>query len=136
MKYVLVHDGMFIRLFACKYLSRLYSYTVTDYPSRPTGHMCRQMYRCIVMHTYAYMGPSNIISKKGYADDRLSNFWMYIIAPNTWGTHTDQNSDPPPPGHEELVYYLKSMELLGGLARGRGSHSLITKPFVAGAVLG
>ncbi|CAK9103503.1 4 [Durusdinium trenchii] len=33
---------------------------------------------------------------------------------------------------QELVYYLKSLELLGGIARGRGSHSLITKPFVSG----
>ena len=35
---------------------------------------------------------------------------------------------------QELAYYLKSLELLGGLARGRGSHSLITKPFVAGLI--
>ena len=47
------------------------------------------------------------------------------LAP-TWGFEANG------PSKQELVYYLKSMELLGGLARGRGSHSLITKPFVAG----
>ena len=54
------------------------------------------------------------------------SFPKNVQSPTDWAPVI--HVDPP----QELAYYLKSLELLGGLARGRGSHSLITKPFVAG----
>eukprot|EP00931_Biecheleriopsis_adriatica_P072653 TRINITY_DN47081_c0_g1_i1.p1 TRINITY_DN47081_c0_g1~~TRINITY_DN47081_c0_g1_i1.p1 ORF type:complete len:2919 (+),score=455.88 TRINITY_DN47081_c0_g1_i1:1094-8758(+) len=43
----------------------------------------------------------------------------------------EESSAAPSDNDHELLYYLKSLELLAGVASGRGAQALITKPFVS-----